>query len=213
MRRLAASLVPQYPLQEPLAGWPTCAHAPVDKAAATISPRKHDRVMTCSAPFAGENPRRKYSTETTRHPDNISERTRVSARLRGKGGTAGTDSAGKSGMRAVLTSSSVMEWRRARGAARNCSTERLKRWLRRWEPLTPRHALRHLTTLSPSRLHGAWLTVPAVGESRSSAVTSAGRKRRISRIRLGAMAETRVIRGEGIQYSFRSGRGSLCTVI
>ena len=27
------------------------------------------------------------------------------------------------------------------------------------------------------------------------------------------MTETRVIRGEGIQNSFRSGRGSLCTVI
>lgn len=80
-------------------------------------------------------------------------------------------------------------------------------------PLTPRHAQRHLTTLRHRRLRGAWLTAPAVGERRSRPIASAGCERRITRTRLGAMAETRVISGEGIQSPFRSGRGSLCTVI
>ncbi len=57
-------------------------------------------------------------------------------------------------------------------------------------------------------MRGAWLTAPAVGEGRSSVVTSAGCRRRITRTRLGAMAETRVIRAKGCS-PFRSGQGEL----
>src|SRR5262245_5465358 len=56
MRFLDASLAPQYPLQEPFAGCPTCAGAATANAAATSNPRKADRVMRRSAPCASRKP-------------------------------------------------------------------------------------------------------------------------------------------------------------
>jgi hypothetical protein len=65
----------------------------------------------------------------------------------------------------VLMSSSVTERRRARAAPQNFAAAAEKHEPRIAEPLTPRHALEHLTTLRPRRLREAWLTAPAVGEA------------------------------------------------
>jgi hypothetical protein len=169
--------------------------------------------MSSGAPRASENPSCEYSTESTRHLGNISKGARVSAHSRGDDGTAGTDGADGVRVRGVLTSSSMTERRRAHGPARKCPTERPKCARRRMAPPTPRHALTHLTTLRVRRLRGAWLTAPAVGENCLSAATSVGRRRRITRTRFGCYGRDPRDSGEGIQSPFRSGRGSLCTVI
>jgi hypothetical protein len=155
--------------------------------------------MSSSAPCASEHPVVKYSTESTRQRGDISNAARVSVPSRRADGTYGTEKPGGVERRAVLTSSSVMERRRAHGQLRNGPAESPEHTAARWAPLTPRHAQRHLTTLRHRRLRGAWLTAPTVGERRSTAVTSVGCRRRITRTRLGAMAETRVIRAKGFE--------------
>jgi hypothetical protein len=138
------------------------------------------------------NANSEYSTASTPRPDDITGGLRGLLGCAGDGGTAGTDSSAASVPRAVLTSSSITERRRAQG---------VREWseLETSDPLTPRHALKHLTTLRARRLRGAWLARSAVGETRSSAPTSVGRRRRITRTRLGAVAETRVIRAKGFR--------------
>ena len=145
------------------------------------------------------NANSEYSTASTPRPDDITGGLRGLLGCAGDGGTAGTDSSAARVPRAVLTSSSITERRRAQGGGPESVSVREWSELETWDPLTPRHALKHLTTLRARRLRGAWLTRSAVGETRSSAPTSVGRRRRITRTRLGAMAETRVIRAKGFR--------------
>jgi hypothetical protein len=140
-----------------------------------------------------------YSTASTPQPDDITEDLRDLLGCGGDGGIAGTDSSVARVRGAVLTSSSMTERRRAHGGRPEPVSVRVWSEVERWDPLTPRHALKHLTTLRPRRLRGAWLKKSAVGKTHSSVPTSVGRKRRITRTRLGAMAETRVIRAKGFR--------------
>ena len=145
------------------------------------------------------NTKGEYSTASTPQPDDITRRVRGLLGCRGDGGTAGTESSVARLPRAVLTSSSIRERRRAHGGGPESVSVREWSELERWDPLTPRHALKHLTTLRARRLRGVRLIKSAVGETYSSAPTSVGRRRRITRTRLGAMAETRVIRAKGFR--------------
>ena len=145
------------------------------------------------------NTKCEYSTASTRRRDDITGGARILPARDANGGPAGTDRAAPHGPQAVLTSSSETERRRAGAASRGPAYASAWRESRATDPLTPRHALRHLTTLRARRLRGAWLTKSTVGETRSSAPTSIKRRRRITRTRLGAMAETRVIRAKGFE--------------
>ena len=145
------------------------------------------------------NTKGEYSTASTPQPDDITGPVRGLLGWRGHGGTAGTDSSVARVPRAVLASSSITERRRAGAASRGPAYASAWRESRATDPLTPRHALGQLSTLRPRRLRGAWLTKSAVGETRSSAPTSIKRRRRITRTRLGATAETRVIRAKGFR--------------
>jgi hypothetical protein len=145
------------------------------------------------------NPNGEYSTESTRHPGYMTGGSRVLVASGGAGGTGGTDRAYGRAARAVLMSSSTTERRRGRCGGHERAARPPRRAPGRQAPLPPRHALSHLTTLRPRRLYGAWFATSAVGKTRSSAPTSVGRKRRITRTRLGATAETRVIRAKGFR--------------
>jgi len=79
-------------------------------------------------------------------------------------------------------------------------------------PLTSRHARETLTTLRPRRCVRLGSLTPAAGVARW-ALIPVGCRRRITRTRLGCYGRDPRDSGEGVQDSFRSGRGSLCTVI
>ena len=79
-------------------------------------------------------------------------------------------------------------------------------------PLTSRHARETLTTLRPRRCGKPGSLMPVAGVVRL-ALIPAGRRRRITRTRLGCYGRDPRDSGEGVQDFFRSGRGSLCTVI
>ena len=138
-----------------------------------------------------------YSTATTRRRDDITGASRNMAARGANRGPAGTDRAARSAQPTVLVSSPQTEWPRAGADSQGPLHTSAWRESRRSGPLTPRHALGQLSTLRPRRLRGAWLTKSVVGETRSSAPASIKRRRRITRTRLGAMAETRVIRAKG----------------
>ena len=145
------------------------------------------------------NTKGEYSTASTPQPDDITGPVRGLLGWRGNGGTAGTDSSVARVPRAVLASSSITERRRAHGGGPESVSVRELSELETWDPLPPRHALEHLTTLRARRLRGLRLIRSTVGETCSSAPTSVGRRRRITRTRLGATAETRVIRAKGFR--------------
>ena len=115
MRRLEASLVPQYPLQEPLAGWPTWARPPRRGRGGQQAEKTRSSHEYLKLQCAIENPNGEYSTASTPQPDDITAGLRGLLGCRGDDGTAGTDSAVARVPRAVLTSSSITERRRAHG--------------------------------------------------------------------------------------------------
>ena len=145
------------------------------------------------------NTKCEYSTASTRRRDDITGSPRSLPTSRENGGPAGTDRAASRGSRTVLTSSPETERRRAGAATPGRACPSAWQQSPTTDPLTPRHALEHLSTLRARRLRRAWLTKSAVGETPSSAPASIKRRRRITRTRLGALAETRVIRAKGFE--------------
>jgi hypothetical protein len=198
MRRLNEPLVPQHPLYDPLVGWPTCAGTATLKPAISAKPSKPNRLMSAAAPMRDWTPDWEYSTASARHSDDITDGARNFRHCRCDGGISGTDRARRSRLRAVLTSSPVIERRRARASELGGAAARSSWGASLRGPLTPRHALRHLTTLGPRRCVELGSQCWRWGESRSSVPTSIGRRRRITRTRLGAMAEDPRDSGEGM---------------